>query len=58
MSQKQLSPEATGALRRIKLIRKYPASQSDKAEKRILSTLSVGDYLAVIESLEAVVSNG
>jgi hypothetical protein len=50
---RQLSRSATEALRRIRLIRKYPAPQSDKAEQRVLANLSVSDYLAVIETLES-----
>jgi len=52
MAPSQLSLAATEALRRIRLIRKDPAPQSDNAEKRVLANLSVSDYLAVIETLE------
>jgi hypothetical protein len=50
---RQLSPSATEALRRIHIIRKYPAPQADVAERRILAALTVRDYLAVIETLES-----
>jgi hypothetical protein len=50
----QLSNSATEALRRIELIRKYPAGMtSEKAEQRVLANLSLSDYLAVIEALDA-----
>jgi hypothetical protein len=48
-----LSTDAAEVLRRIKLIRKYPAPQSAHAERKILAGLSVKDYLAVIETLES-----
>jgi hypothetical protein len=50
--QQQLSLTTTNALGRIRLIRKYPAPQSDKAETRVLANLSLSDYLAVIEVLD------
>jgi hypothetical protein len=52
MAPQHLSLASTNALSRIELIRKYPATQSDKAEKRVLANLSVSDYLAVIEVLD------
>jgi len=49
----QLSNSATNALRRIELIRKYPAgTTSEKAEQRVLANLSLSDYLTVIEVLD------
>ncbi len=48
-----LSTDAKEALRLINLIRKYPSSQSSQAEKRVLSNLSVKDYISVIAALEA-----
>jgi hypothetical protein len=47
-----LSTDAQEALRLIQLIRKYPSSQSPQAEKKVLSKLSVNDYLSVIAALE------
>jgi hypothetical protein len=47
-----LSTDAKEALRLILIIRKYPSSQSPQAEKRVLSNLSVKDYLSVIAALE------
>lgn len=47
-----LSPDAKEALRLILLIRRHPSSQSPQAEKRVLSNLSVKDYLSVIAALE------
>lgn len=48
-----LSIDAKDALRLIQLIRKYPSSQSPQAEKKVLSKLSVNDYIACIAALEA-----
>lgn len=53
-----LSKEASEALRLIHLIRKYPSSQSPHAEKKVLSSLSVNDYLAVIAALDSVSEAG
>lgn len=47
-----LSREAKEALRLIQLIRKNPSSQSAQAEKKVLSSLGVNDYLSVIAALE------
>ena len=44
--------EVTEALRVIRLIRKYPATQSPQAEKRVLSKLTVDAYIEVIAMLE------
>jgi len=49
-----LSPAAQEALRLIQLIRKHPSSQSPQAEKRVLSNLSVKEYISVIAALENV----
>jgi hypothetical protein len=47
-----LSPEAKEALRLIQIIRRHPSSQSPQAEKRVLSNLSVKEYISVIAALE------
>lgn len=51
-TESQLSPAAQEALRLIQLIRKHPSSQSPQAEKRVLSNLSVKEYISVIAALE------
>lgn len=47
-----LSPAAQESLRLILLIRRNPSSQSLQAEKRVLSNLSVKDYISVIAAFE------
>jgi hypothetical protein len=47
-----ISPIASQALSRIITLRKYPLPQSPIAEQRILKSLNVTDFAAVVEALE------
>jgi hypothetical protein len=48
-----MSPAAKVALQRIWALQKYPCPQTPHAIQKILKTLHVADYIAVVEALEA-----
>jgi hypothetical protein len=50
----KLSPSATNALRKIEAFKKYPTPQSQQAINKVLQTLSVPDFMAVVQILEDV----
>ncbi len=47
-----MSPLAQEALRKIRILRKYPYPQSSLAEQRILKNLNVTDFTHVVNALE------
>lgn len=47
----ELSPEAAEAVHLILSLREYPTSQTKHAERKVLGTLSVADYIAAVKAL-------
>jgi hypothetical protein len=43
---------AQEALRKIRILRKYPYPQSPIAEERILKNLNIADYIEVVTAIE------
>lgn len=48
-----MTQAALEALRKIQALNKYPCPQTPHAIQKILKTLHVADYMAVVEVLEA-----
>ena len=48
-----MSPEATEALRKIRALQKHPLPQTPIAIERILKSLGIADYVAVVLAIEA-----
>jgi hypothetical protein len=49
-----MSPLAQEALRKIRILRKYPYPQSSLAEQRVLKNLNVTDFTHVVNALEEI----
>ena len=49
---------ASEALRKIRALQKYPCPQTPHAIQKILKQLHVADYMAVVEALEALETQG